>query len=317
MNESLAPLRPAAILCADIGGSFIHAALADDAGVLSGHWRVPTPTTDFASFVAALDEVARHYRDHLPPRASLSISVAGLVDPDNGTMISANIPCVTGRPLASELSAALGRPVEIANDADCFAVAEALSGAGRGHAIVFGAILGTGVGGGLVVEGRLVRGAGGLTGEWGHGPIVASYARSGRFVPRFQCGCGRIGCVDTVGGARGMERLDATLHGGSPRDSRAILAAWREGEPRALETIETYLDLVAEPLALVVNVTGAGIVPVGGGLSNDGELISALDKAVRERILRRTDRPLVVAALNRADAGLRGAALLGLRHSAA
>lgn len=300
------------IVCADVGGSFIHAALSDGVGNPTRRVRVATPTTDLDAFVAALADIITRYGPGLVSDAPLALSIAGLVDPDTGVMESANIPCITGLPLADLLAQRLGRAVVVANDADCFVVAEALSGAGRGHSIVFGAILGTGIGGGLAVEGRLVRGAGGVTGEWGHSPIVATHTQAGRMVPHFSCGCGRKGCVDTIGGARGIERLDAFLHEGTRRDSHTILIGWQDGEPRAVETLEVYLDLVAAPLALVVNVTGASIVPIGGGLASDLALVKALDLAVRERMLRKSTGPVLVPAVFRADAGLRGAALLAL-----
>ena len=206
----------------------------------------------------------------------------------------------------------MGRAVRVANDADCFALAEAGAGAGRGHRIVFGAILGTGVGGGLVIEGRIVNGAGGFAGEWGHGPVAATRAGDPPVdLPHLPCGCGLSGCVDTVGGARGMERLHRHLHGAT-RPSTAIVEAWLAGDPAARRTIEVQIDLLAGPLALVVNVVGADIVPVGGGLGQVKEFVARLDAEVRKRILRPTDRPLVVPGEILPEAGLVGAALLAL-----
>ncbi len=189
------------------------------------------------------------------------------------------------------------------NDADCFALAEATQGAGRGKAAVFGVILGSGVGGGLVLGGRLVTGAGGYAGEWGHGPVI-------RGDHAFACGCGQAGCVDTVGGARGLERLHRA-ETGETLGSEAIVAAWKAGEAAAGATLALWRDLVAGPLALVVNVTGADVVPVGGGLSRAQGLVAYLDEAVRVRILRRTTAPLLVPAECGPDAGLLGAAMAG------
>ena len=243
----------------------------------------------------------------------LSFSISGVVDPDTQALTCANIPCIHGRHLAADLEAELGYPVLIANDADCFAMAEAMSGAGRGHRIVFGAILGTGVGGGLVADGRLVNAAGGFAGEWGQGPIIASLAGNPPVaIPAYPCGCGQKGCVDTVGGARGIERLHKTLHG-LELSSEEIIGDWLKGESRAERTIDVMVDLVASPLALTINITGATIVPVGGGLSNVEPLLVRLDEAVRARILRKFGRPLVVPSECKLEPGLIGAALLGLR----
>lgn len=296
----------------DIGGSTIKAAVAASPADVRPGRVVPTPTADFDAFVAA---VAGALDPALPAGAPVSLTVPGVVDPKTGFPRCANLPCVDDRPLAADLSARLGRPVLVANDADAFALAEATVGAGRGHAIVFGAILGTGVGGGLVIDGRLVVGAGGLTGEWGHGPVVAQTAGDPpRRLPRLACGCGQSGCVDTVGGARGLERIHRAL-GHPPAGSEAILAAWAAGDPAAAETVACHVDLVSAPLALVVNVVGAGIVPVGGGLSRSPALIARLDAAVRGRILRRADRPLVVPGIVAVEPGLVGAAALWFAES--
>ena len=233
-----------------------------------------------------------------------------MVDPASGRIKVANIPCIDGRRLADDLAAALGRPVLVTNDADCFALAEAAIGAGRGHRVVFGIILGTGVGGGVVVDGRLVEGAGGFAGEWGHGPILARQVGDPPVdIPWFACGCGQSGCVDTIGGARGMERLHHHLTGATMK-SRAIMDAWRAGEPQAVRTFDCYIELVAQPLAFAVNLLGADIVPVGGGLGTETEMIAILDRAVRQSILRDTAEPLVVPGAVRRQSGLhrRGAA---------
>jgi N-acetylglucosamine kinase len=178
---------------------------------------------------------------------------------------------------------------------------------------VFGVILGTGVGGGLVVDGRIVNGAGGFAGEWGHGPVAATSAGHPPVsIPRFACGCGQVGCVDTIGAARGIERLHQHVHG-IAATSTEIIAGWEAGDSRAARTVDVWVDLVASPLALVLNVVGASVVPVGGGLSNAPALIGLLDRTVRQRILRRTDAPLVVPGQCRVEPGLIGAAILGLR----
>lgn len=303
------------IICFDIGGSGIKAALATSPSELTPLGRVPTPLGDFAAFVAAIRNVADGAG--APEGTPIGISITGVVDPATEIITVANIPCADGRRLAPDLAAALGRPVFVANDADCFALAEAIEGAGRGHRIVFGAILGTGVGGGIVIDGRIVNGAGGFAGEWGHGPVAATIAGSPPVeIPRIPCGCGQVGCVDTVGAARGMERLHKHLHG-IDLPSTAIVEAWRAGDAKAARTIEVQIDLLAGPLALVINVVGASIVPVGGGLGKVPEFITLLDTAVRQRILRRLSEPLVVPSRLTVEPGLVGAAILGFVENAA
>ncbi|MFN4129937.1 MAG: ROK family protein, partial [Paracoccaceae bacterium] len=231
------------ILCFDIGGSRIKAAVVENA-YLTPLGDCPTPGADFAAFLAALSDFAtgRTLR-------GVAISIAGVVAPETGRIKVANIPCADGRVLSDEVSAALKVPVLVLNDADCFSLAEQRQGAGRGHRTVFGVILGTGVGGGLVIDGRLVQGAGGYAGEWGHGPVVAAPWN-------LPCGCGLRGCVDAVCGARGLEKLYQGLHG-AVLPSTKILSDWQARESRAVEAVALWLDLIAPPLALVLNVVGA------------------------------------------------------------
>nr|WP_321456074.1 ROK family protein [uncultured Cohaesibacter sp.] len=299
------------IVCFDIGGSTIKGALVNDPQSISAVPRIATPGTDFDAFVSALQSVIGHSKKQ--PRC-VSISIAGLQHPKTGLGIVANIPCLHGRPMQQDLEKALGLPVTIANDADCFAIAEAEYGAGKNHRVVFGIILGTGVGGGLVIDGQLINKNGGYAGEWGHGPIAATQAGSPAIsLPRFPCGCGQDGCLDATCGARGLEKIHRHLHG-EDATSKQILTSWLDQEVKACRTIDVYLDILSGPLATIINTIGASIVPVGGGLSNEPELISAIDRAVRSRMLIDPEAPLIVPAQNRIEPGLIGAAILGLRH---
>lgn len=302
------------ILCFDIGGTAIKIAEAFSPQDVRPQGRVPTPTQSYDDFVASLRAALRLAS---APPTRLAFSIAGVIDPDTGKATVANIPCLTGRRLQADLEADLGLPVDLANDADCFALAEAAVGAGQGHDVVFGIILGTGVGGGVVVRGELINAGGGFAGEWGHGPVAQRVLGTPEItLPGFACGCGLVGCLDAVCSARGMERLHSHLHPGAAADSLAIVAGWEAGEASASRTIAIWLELLAGPLAMVENMLGAGIMAVGGGLSNSAPLIAALDAAVRARILRRFDRPLIVPAQCAIEPGLVGAAILGLGKAA-
>ena len=295
------------ILCGDIGGTAMKLATARGPDEITLLGRVPTPTKDFAAFVAVLRDAVERMQ---PAPRIVSLSIAGVISPRTGLAMVANIPCLTGRPLQADLSEALGLPVLLANDADCFALAEQRLGAGQGHEVVFGLILGTGVGGGVVVRGQPIVGAG-FSGEIGHGPVAARVLDGlGLSLPAFPCGCGLSGCLDAVCSARGMERLHAEIHG-QMRDSRAIVAAWQAGDPAAERTVAAWLEILSGPLAMVENVLGAGIIAVGGGLSTAPALVAALDGAVRARILQDPGRPLVVPARCALEPGLIGAAIIG------
>jgi len=298
------------ILCFDIGGSAIKAATAHAADDIRPFARIATPLHDFDAFTGALASLIA--QAGAPAGSGIAISITGVVDPADNSIKCANIPCIDGRLLSDELAERLGRPVLVANDADCFALAEAGAGAGRGHRVVFGAILGTGVGGGIVIDGKLLTGAGGFAGEWGHGPVAATMAGTPPVaIPHYACGCGQIGCVDTIGAARGLERLHLHLHGVA-LPSTGIIAAWEADDAKAERTVDCYVDLVASPLALVLNVIGADIVPTGGGIANSHRLLARLDIAVRQRILRKTAAPIVVPAQCLVEPGLIGAGVLAL-----
>ncbi|KJZ18484.1 ROK family protein [Loktanella sp. S4079] len=299
------------IICFDIGGTTIKVAEAYSADKVIPKGRVATPVDDFDAFIAVLrSQIAQA---NTAPEV-VAFSMAGVLDPETGVATMANIPCLTGRKLEQELAQILGLPVVLANDADCFALAEATVGAGRGHDVVFGLILGTGVGGGVVVRGELINGNGGFAGEIGHGPVAQRVIDDPAVtLPAFACGCGQSGCLDAVCSARGLERLHQHLHGVT-EDSKRIVADWEAGEALARHTIDVWIAILAGPLAVMENMLGAGIVAVGGGMSNSTALIEALDVAVRARSLRKFDRPLIVPAQCPIEPGLVGAAILGLQR---
>lgn len=287
----------------DIGGSRIKAAASAAPGQVVSLGAVDTPTDDLTAFAMAVSGL-------VPEGArAVALSIAGCVDPDSGRIRCANIPCIDGLAPADHLADVLGLPVVIINDADAFALAEAQSGAGVGHRTVFGIILGTGVGGGLLIDGRLVTGPGGFAGEWGHGPVMNRLVR-GHTLPAFVCGCGLSGCLDAVGGARGMERLHLALHDVA-LPARQIEDGWQAGDAAATETVAVWADLLAGPLAMVVNTVGATVVPVGGGLGKSAALVGLLDRAVRDVTLFHPHGPLLVQAHHRLEPGLVGAAHAG------
>jgi N-acetylglucosamine kinase len=280
----------------DIGGTRLRAGRSPAPGRVEPLGEVPTPAGDFAAFRAAVAAF-------VPAGATgVAIALPGVADPATGIVTAANLPGLAGHAVGPVLARQLGCPVVVANDADAVALAEATEGAGRGHRVVFAIVLGTGVGGGLVIDGRLHRGAGGVAGEWGHGAPVAG-------LPLWPCGCGLHGCADTVGGARGLERLHHHLHGVAAA-APDILAAWRAGEAGADATVALWAESLAGPLALALNVTGASAVPVAGGLGRAAALVARLDAAVRARLLRDPGPGLLRPATGGAEPGLAAAAAL-------
>ena len=287
----------------DIGGSKIAASRVSSGLGVGSPATVPTPADDYAAFCRRVAALVPMGAD------AVSLSIAGVVDRDSGTVVTANIPCLAGRPLAHDLAGAVGKPVFLVNDANAFALGEAALGTGVGHDPVFAVILGTGVGGAIVIGGRILEGTGGLAGEWGHGPAAA--VRTGYRLPAWRCGCGQMGCVDVFGGGPGLQRLHQHLCGRSAT-SREILAAWQDGDRDAEDTLDLYLDIVGGALANVVNILGPSIVPMGGGLSRNQRLVDALEREVRGRVLNPEKAPPLRAAASVSESALVGAATYAL-----
>ncbi|MEH3108324.1 MAG: ROK family protein [Sphingomonas fennica] len=297
---------PNGTICADVGGSFVDiAVIAGEAEILARR-KWPTPMADWDGFAAIFRDAAASFARIVAPGSPVAIATAGLADPGSGRLTAANVPAIHGRRLVADLSALLDRPVILLNDADAFVLGEAAFGVARGHQRVFGAILGTGVGGGLIEDGRIVTGPDGIGGEWGHGQIIPDTPGAPGASPLFPCGCGRRGCLDTVGGARGLERLHRFLHG-RDADSHTITTDWTAGDPSATATIAYFVEIVGGAIAMLLNTFPASIVPVGGGLSAAPGLIELLDRKVREGLLRRTTAPILHRTRLGGDAGLLGA----------
>lgn len=292
------------ITCFDIGGSFIRHGLLQEDGSVAESGRVATPGNDFQAFVTAIRTCAS--ADNGP----ISISLAGAFDERTGIADVANIPCLHKRTVKADLGAALNRPVLITNDANAFALAEAVDGTGRGKPVVFGIILGTGVGGGLVVNGHLVTGFGGIAGEWGHGPIIDPTA-GGQLegLTHYPCGCGQTGCIDAVCSARGMEKIHRTLHGAA-LSSKDITSAWHDGDAQATRTVEAFATLLSRALSVLVNTLGPDVIPASGGLSGDEVLLALIDRKTRDLVLAHYADPLVIKGQFAENGGLRGAGIV-------
>lgn len=296
--------------CLDIGGSFIKLAIGKDDS-LAEAGSVPTPTSYDAFLARTVDTLIS---GGLQANDRVGISIAGSIDADNGSIKAAQLPFLANadfaRELGNALSARLGEAlharIAIENDADCFAMAEAHFGVGRGLDNLFAIILGTGVGGAQVYRGELLRGYAGTAGEWGHGPYIQKQDPSKPgYIPQFACACGQKGCINTIGGARGLEALHAAA-GNRLADSRQIIDGWSNGDPACSTTIASYVAVLSDALALTLNITGAQIVPVGGGLSSVAELLSVIDNEVRRKTLQARNAPMVVEGQTGRNGGLWG-----------
>lgn len=286
----------------DLGGTKIEL-VALQGSTLRWRERVPTPREDYASIVAAIAGLVGRAEDALGGQGSLGIGTPGSVSPKTGVMRNCNTGVLNGRPLRVDLEAALARPVRLANDANCFALSEASDGAAQGADVIFGVILGTGVGGGVVVGGRVLPGANGVAGEWGHSPLP-SLSASERDVP--PCYCGRQGCIETFLSGPGVAAEYERLHG--ERTTAAVLA--QRDDPLATQTWSRYEDRLARALATVINLLDPDVIVLGGGVSNLARLYMGVPARLSAYVFSDVLRTRIVPAKHGDSSGVRGAAWL-------
>lgn len=247
----------------DLGGTKIAAVVLDDGGRVLWQRRMPAPREDYGATIEALAGVVIDAERELRVRCTVGIGIPGAISPATGLVKNANSTWLNGRRLSDDLEARLNRAVRLANDANCLAISEASDGAAAGAEVVFGVILGTGTGGGVVVHGRVLTGANSIAGEWGHNPLPWPDVdeRPGR-----ACYCGRHGCLETFLSGPGLA-ADYAAHGGGPERGEVIVARAAAGEPLAGRTLDRWERRLAKSLATVINVLDPDVIVVGGGLS--------------------------------------------------
>jgi len=290
----------------DFGGTKIEAAALDSAGEYLARIRQPNPGDYRAAIetVRAVVEAAEREAGARAPR--IGVGMPGSISPKTGLVRNANSTWLNGRPFDGDLAAALGRPVRVANDANCFALSEATDGAGEGARVVFGAILGTGCGGGVVVDGRLIEGVNGVGGEWGHMPLPwPSAAERGAH----RCWCGRIDCLETwtSGTAFCADYAETT---GERLDGATIMDRARSGEAAAEAAFDRYVDRPGRALAAVGDLIDPDVVVLGGGMSNTAELYDRLPPVMARHIFSDVFETKIVKAKHGDSSGVRGAAWL-------
>jgi fructokinase len=251
----------------DLGGTKIEGVVLDDHGATLARLRLPTPRGDYDASLAAIVQLVADLEREAGPevaRASIGIGIPGTVSPSSGLIKNANSTWLIGTPFDKDVAAALGRPVRMANDANCFAVSEARDGAGAGADVVFGVILGTGVGGGIAVHGRAMTGANAIAGEWGHNPLPWPEEDE---IPGPLCYCGLPGCIETFLSGPAFAR-DFALTGGPDMTAAQIAALAEQHHPRAMAALERYESRLARALASVINIVDPDVIVLGGGMSN-------------------------------------------------
>ncbi len=290
----------------DLGGTKIEAAAFGPDGAVLYRERVPSPRDDYAATLAALADLVARAEQAVGHRGTVGIGTPGAVSPASGRMKNCNSTWLNGRALKPDLESALGREVRLANDADCFALSEAVDGAAREADTVFGVILGTGVGGGVVVRRRLLSGPNAIAGEWGHNPLP--WPRDAER-PGADCYCGKSGCLETWLSGPGLARDHAAVAGGG-MSGPEIVAAAETGDDEAIATLDRYADRLARGLASVINLLDPQVVVLGGGLSGIDRLYTVVPELWGDYVFSdRVDTSLVPPQHGDAG-GVRGAAWL-------
>ena len=287
----------------DLGGSKIEAlALGDDGRELIRR-RVPTPKGDYPATVRAIAELAGALEAAVGQPLSVGVAMPGALSPATGLVKNANSTWLNDRPLDRDLAAAMARPVRLANDADCFALSEATDGAGAGAEVVFGVILGTGVGGGLVVAGRLLQGPNAIAGEWGHNPLPwpTDAERPGP-----ACYCGRTGCIETFISGPGLARD----HPNGGIAAAAIVETAMAGDRAAQASLARYEGRLARSLAGVINIVDPDVVVLGGGMSNIEQLYRNVPPLWQDYVFSDQVATRLRRAAHGDSSGVRGAAWL-------
>jgi len=304
----------------DLGGSKIEAILLDHDGTECSRIRMPTPSGDYPGTIAAicalvgqLDRFAANIP--LGPTAPVPVGVGipGAISPASGLVKNANSICLIGRDLHRDLTHALARPVKLANDANCFAVSEATDGAAAGAKVVFGVILGTGVGGGICLNGHALSGANAIAGEWGHNPLPwpcpSVTPRQTSELPGPPCYCGQTGCIETFLSGPGLCR-DHVSASGENLSSHEIVARADQGHRSCQDTLQRYEHRLARALASVINILDPDVIVLGGGLSNLQRLYTHVPQLWGSWVFSDTVSTRLVQNHHGDSSGVRGAAWL-------
>ena len=299
-------MSPAFRIGVDLGGSKIEAAALDPGGKIRARRRRATPSGDYRGTIATIGELVAALESEIGGRATVGIGIPGTIVGATGLVKNANSTWLNHRPLARDVERALGRPVRFANDANCFALSEASDGAAAGCRSVFGVILGTGVGGGVVIDGRLLVGVNAIAGEWGHNPLPAPRPDE---LPGPVCYCSRQGCIETFLSGPGLA-ADHRRHGGEDIAGPQIATQAAAGDPACGATLERYADRLARALAGVINVLDPEAIVLGGGLSALASLYDEVPRRWGRHILSDTILTRLLPPRHGDASGVRGAAWL-------
>ncbi len=291
----------------DLGGTKIAAAVLDAQGEMVWRHQLPTPAGNYEATVNAIVSLVHRAEIELGIDCTVGVATPGSVSPVTGLMRNCNSTCLNGHDLNLDLRAALGRPVRMANDANCFALSEAVDGAAADSALVFGAILGTGVGGGLVFNKQLLSGRNAIAGEWGHNPVPFSLAgRESR-----PCYCGRSNCIETWLSGPALAQSYALCSGSTSGESaEQIVLMASNGDVHAQQVLSIFIDDLAQAFATIINILDPDVIILGGGLGQISQLVEELPEKVAAHAFADQFATPIVQPRFGAASGVRGAARL-------
>ncbi|MBS0847602.1 N-acetylglucosamine kinase [Citrobacter sp. JGM124] len=296
----------------DIGGTKIAFGVYDPEKVLLWETRVATPHTDYHSLLHTIATLVHEADSRFGTPGHVGIGIPGMPEIDEGKLYAANLPAASGHPLRADLCTLLQRDVRIDNDANCFTLSEAWDDEFRSYPVVMGLILGTGVGGGIVINGRPVTGHNFITGEFGHTRLpVDALQILGRDYPLIPCGCGQTGCIENYLSGGGFARLWQHFYPDS-LDAQQIIARYRAGDAQAQQHVARFVELLAVCLGNLFTTLDPHLLVIGGGLSNFTEICTLLTMRVSQYLLPLARVPRIEPARHGDAGGMRGAAFLHL-----
>lgn len=287
----------------DLGGTKIEIAVLAPDGTIPYRERVPTPA-GYDAALSAIETLVRDAEARLSVTATIGIGIPGVISPATGLVKNANSLALNGHALDRDLAARLGREIRVENDANCFALSEASDGAAAGYGLVFGVILGTGCGGGIVTHGQVHRGPHRVAGEWGHNPLP--WPNADEF-PGNACWCGRMACLETYVAGPALAR---DCDGPEARDASALPARAAAGDTRAQAALERHADRLARGLAQVINLLDPDAIVLGGGLSNMDHLYTELPRLIPRHVFSDVIATPILRNRHGDSSGVRGAAWL-------
>ena len=286
----------------DLGGTKTEGIVMNEAGKMLYCERLPTPQAEgYDAILKNIHALVFDLEKKAGQSCHVGIGTPGAISTRTGCLKNSNTVCLNGKPLKYDLEKILARPIRVANDANCFALSEALDGAGQGASVVFGVIMGTGVGGGIVFHGKSHEGLQHIAGEWGHNLLEANGP---------PCYCGKHGCVETYLSGPGLAR-DYAAHGGDPSlDAKNIVARAAQGDARAEAAMQRYLDRFGRALSTVINILDPDVVVLGGGMSNITRLCTDGREHVARYVFNDELRTRILPHVHGDSSGVRGAAQL-------